>query len=71
LSILFCRLRLRITPCHSYQGLLQHIFGLTVFPPVGVGPYVLAQRILTRTDSESDRIELESSQHNQIEIEAP
>ena len=28
---------------HHYQGLLQRIFALTVFPPVAVGAFVLAQ----------------------------
>jgi hypothetical protein len=28
----------------SYRGLFQRIFALTVFPPIGVGAYVLAKR---------------------------
>ena len=29
---------------HAYRGLLQRVFALTVFPPIGVGAYVLARR---------------------------
>ena len=31
---------------HTYRGLFQRIFALTVFPPIGVSAYVLARRIL-------------------------
>jgi hypothetical membrane protein len=31
---------------HDYQGLLQRIFALTVFPPIAVGAYVLVRRTL-------------------------
>jgi hypothetical membrane protein len=30
---------------HTYRGLFQRIFALTVFPPIGVAAYVLAQKI--------------------------
>ena len=30
---------------HSYGGLLQRVFALTVFVPIGVGAYELARRI--------------------------
>ena len=30
---------------HSYKGLLQRLFTLAVFPPIGVGAYFLAKRI--------------------------
>ena len=30
---------------HSYRGLFQRIFALTVFPPIAVGAYVLARRV--------------------------
>ena len=30
---------------NSFRGLFQRIFALTVFPPIGVGAYVLAMRI--------------------------
>jgi hypothetical protein len=29
---------------HDYRGLLQRVFALTVFVPIGVGAYVLARR---------------------------
>ncbi len=29
----------------AYRGLFQRIFALTVFPPIGVGAYVLARRV--------------------------
>ena len=44
---------------HHYQGLLQRIFALTVFPPVAVGAFVLARRILMGIHRNSDRDELE------------
>lgn len=30
---------------HTYRGILQRVFALTVFPPIGVAAYVLARRI--------------------------
>ena len=30
---------------HTYRGLFQRIFALTVFPPIGVASYVLARRL--------------------------
>jgi hypothetical membrane protein len=30
---------------HTYGGLFQRVFALTVFPPIGVGAYILARRI--------------------------
>jgi Protein of unknown function (DUF998) len=30
---------------HTYRGLFQRLFALTVFPPIGVAAYVLARRI--------------------------
>jgi hypothetical membrane protein len=38
---------------HTYRGVFQRIFALTVFPPIGVGAYVLAPRILKKKGSES------------------
>jgi hypothetical membrane protein len=54
---------------HRYQGLLQRIFALTVFPPIAVGALVLARRvILIRIDRESNPDELRSSKrHRQVE----
>ena len=31
---------------HTYRGLFQRVFALTVFPPIAVGAYVLARRTL-------------------------
>ena len=30
---------------HAYRGLLQRVFTLAIFPPIGVGTFVLAWRI--------------------------
>jgi Protein of unknown function (DUF998) len=47
---------------HNYGGLFQRIFALTVFPPIGVGAYVMARRILKETDNETEPDELHSSE---------
>ena len=30
---------------HTYRGLFQRIFALTVFPPIGAAAFVLSRRI--------------------------
>ena len=47
---------------HAYRGLFQRIFALTVFPPIGVGAFVLASRILTRNYSDSAHDERRSGE---------
>jgi hypothetical membrane protein len=47
---------------HNYQGLLQRIFALTVFPPVGVGAYALGWRILAGIDTNSSSDTLDASE---------
>jgi hypothetical membrane protein len=39
---------------HTYRGLFQRVFALTVFPPIGVAGYVLARRI-RQSDPEYNR----------------
>jgi hypothetical membrane protein len=39
---------------HDYRGLFQRIFALTVFPPIGVGAFVLGRRVFMEKDSESE-----------------
>jgi hypothetical protein len=38
---------------HTYRGLLQRVFTLTIFPPIGVAAYVLARRV--RASARNDR----------------
>jgi hypothetical membrane protein len=39
---------------HTYRGLFQRIFALTVFPPIGVAAYVLARRIRALPETVSE-----------------
>jgi hypothetical protein len=39
---------------HTDRGLSKRIFALTVFPPIGVGAFVLARRILMEKDTKSE-----------------
>jgi hypothetical membrane protein len=48
---------------HTYRGLFQRIFALTVFPPIGVGAFVLARRILMEQDSKSEPGKHRSREH--------
>ena len=34
---------------HAYRGLLQRVFTLAIFPPIGVAAYVLARRLSALT----------------------